>query len=49
VEKKDRTVNEPVQLYVAGNRQPFEIVVNNVKKDEVTGYLAVPKVTMARR
>jgi hypothetical protein len=49
VEKKDRTVNEPVQLYVAGNRQPYEIVVNNVKKDEVTGYLAVPKVTMARR
>ena len=49
VEKKDRTVNEPVQLYVAGNRQPIEIVVNNVKKDEITGYLAVPKVTMARR
>jgi len=49
VEKKDRTINEPVQLYVAGNRQPYEIVVNNVKKDEVTGYLAVPKVTMARR
>jgi hypothetical protein len=49
VEKKDRTVNEPVQLYVGGNRQPYEIVVNNVTKDEVTGYLAVPKVTMARR
>jgi len=49
VEKRDRTVNEPVQLYVANNRQPYEIVVNNVKKDEVTGYLSVPKVTMARR
>jgi flagellar motor protein MotB len=49
VEKKDRTVNEPVQLYVAGNRQPYEIVVNDVKKDEVTGYLAVPKVIVARR
>jgi len=49
VEKKDRTINEPVQLYVAGNRQPVEIVVNDVKKDEVTGYVAVPKVTMARR
>lgn len=49
VEKKDRTVNEPVQLYVAGNRQPYEIVVNSVKKDEVTGYLAVPKVIIARR
>jgi len=49
VEKKDRTVNEPVQLYVAGNRQPVEIVVNDVKKDEVTGYVALPKVTMARQ
>ncbi|HEY9141038.1 MAG TPA: hypothetical protein VIN93_09115 [Bryobacteraceae bacterium] len=49
VEKKDRTINEPVQLYVAGNRQPYEIVVNDVKKNEVTGYLAIPKVTMARR
>ena len=49
VEKKDRTVNEPVQLYVGGNRQPYEIVVNNVKKDEVTGYLAIPKITVARR
>jgi AraC-like DNA-binding protein len=49
VEKRDRTINEPVQLYVAGGRQPYEIVVNNVKKDEVTGYLAVPKVTTAQR
>ncbi len=49
VQKKDRTINEPVQLYVGGARQPYEIVVNNVKKDEVTGYLAIPKVTMARR
>jgi len=49
VEKRDRTINEPVQLYVSGNRQPCEIVVNDVKKDEVVGYLAIPKVTMARR
>jgi chromosome segregation ATPase len=49
IEKKDRSINEPVQLYVGGNRQPYEIVVNSVKKDEVTGYLAIPKVTMARR
>ena len=49
VEKRDRTINEPVQLYLAGNRQPEEIVVNEVKKDEVVGYVAVPKVKMARR
>lgn len=49
LEKRDRTINEPVQLYVSGNKQPYEIVVNEVKKDEVIGYLATPKVKMARR
>ncbi|HYL35824.1 MAG TPA: hypothetical protein VEV17_07925 [Bryobacteraceae bacterium] len=49
VEKKDRTINEPVQLYVAGSRQPYEIVVNQVKKNEVVGYLATPKVKTPRR
>lgn len=49
VEKRDRTINEPVQLYVSDSRQPYEIVVNQVKKDEVVGYLAAPKVKMARR
>ena len=49
VEKRDRTINEPVQLYLAGNRLPEEIVVNEVKKDEVVGYVSIPKVKMARR
>jgi len=49
VEKKDRTINEPVQLYVNGNRQPYEIVVNQVKRDEIVGYLSTPKVTLARQ
>jgi hypothetical protein len=48
VEKRDKTINEPVQLYVAGARLPYEIVVNEVKKDEVVGYLAVPKVAPVR-
>lgn len=48
VEKKDRTINEPVQVYVSGGRQPYEIVVNVVKKNEVVGYLATPKVRIAR-
>jgi hypothetical protein len=48
VEKKDRTLNEPVQLYVAGNRQPYEIVVNQIKNNEVVGYLATPKVKTPR-
>jgi len=49
VEKRDRTVNEPVQLYVGGGHQPYEIVVNEIDKDKIVGYLATPKVKMARR
>jgi len=49
VEKRDRTVNEPVQFYVSKSRQPYEIVVNEVTKDRIVGYLATPKVELARR
>jgi chromosome segregation ATPase len=48
VEKKDRTVNEPVQFYTATARQPYELVVNEVQKDKIVGYLATPKVTVSR-
>lgn len=47
-EKKDRNINEPLQFYVAKARQPYEIVVNEVKKDQVAGYLATPKDQVAR-
>lgn len=49
VEKKDRTINEPVQFYLSRAHQPYEIVVNEVKKDQIMGYLAVPKVLTASR
>src|SRR5579885_3263233 len=49
VEKKDKTINEPVQLYVSDSRQPYEVVVNEIRKDEIVGYLSTPKVKMARR
>jgi ribosomal protein L17 len=48
VEKKDKTVNEPVQFYTSKARQPAEIVVNEVRKDTIVGYLAEPKVQTAR-
>jgi chromosome segregation ATPase len=48
VEKKDKSINEPVQFYVARARIPYEIVVNEVGKDVITGYLATPKVSSAR-
>ena len=49
VEKKDRTINEPVQFYVSRARQPYELVVNEVQKDRIVGYLAVPKLETASR
>lgn len=48
VEKKDRTINEPLQFYVSKARQPYEIVVNQVSKNQIAGYLATPKVQQAR-
>ncbi len=48
VEKRDKTVNEPVQFYTSKAKQPYEIVVNSVKKDIIVGYLSVPKVLNTR-
>lgn len=48
VEKKDKTINEPVQFYTSKARQPYEIVVNEVRKDVIVGYLATPKVQTPR-
>jgi hypothetical protein len=47
-EKKDKSVNEPVQFYTSKARQPYEVVVNDVKKDHISGYLATPKVQTGR-
>jgi chromosome segregation ATPase len=49
VEKKDKSLNEPVQFYTSRARQPYELVVNQVDKDRVVGYLATPKVTLSRQ
>jgi chromosome segregation ATPase len=48
VEKKDKGINEPLQFYVAKAKQPYELVVNEVGKDQITGYLATPKDTTPR-
>ncbi|HWZ29773.1 MAG TPA: hypothetical protein VNX18_00465 [Bryobacteraceae bacterium] len=49
VEKRDKGINEPVQLYVSNSRQPYEIVVNQIGKDQIVGYVSTPKVKLARR
>jgi hypothetical protein len=43
IEKKDKTVGEPIQFYVRGARAPYEIVVFDLGKDEAKGYLSTPK------
>ncbi len=43
VEKRDKTADEPVQFYVKGVPRPYEIVVFDVSKDKVNGYLSTPK------
>lgn len=48
VEKKDKNTNEPVQFYVTGSRLPFELVVNEVIKDQISGYISAPKLMQAR-
>ena len=46
--KKDRTALEPVQFYAAGYRQPYELVVFEVNKNQIKGYLSTPKVQVAQ-
>ena len=48
VEKKDRVINEPLQFMTSKAKQPYELVVNDIKKDTIAGYLAVPKVLNTR-
>jgi hypothetical protein len=45
IEKKDKTVGEPVQFYVKGTARysPYELVVFDVSKNQITGYLSTPK------
>src|SRR5712664_3631903 len=45
IEKRDKTSGEPVQFYVKGSARmaPYEIVVFEVGKNQITGYLATPK------
>jgi hypothetical protein len=48
IAKKDKNVNEPLQFYLRHTNQPYEIVVNDLQKDQIRGYLAAPKVEAPR-
>jgi chromosome segregation ATPase len=52
VEKKDKSINEPVQFYLSRASQPYELVVNEIKKDGggmIVGYVSAPKVQQTRK
>lgn len=48
IEKKDRTMLEPMQFYTGKDRKLYEVVVFGVDKNKVTGYLATPKELIAQ-
>jgi hypothetical protein len=43
LEKKNRSINEPIYFYTRGTRAPLELVINRVEKNKAIGYLSVPK------
>jgi hypothetical protein len=43
IEKKNRDLDEPLQFYTGKSPMLFEVVVNRINKDEVSGYLSAPK------
>jgi hypothetical protein len=43
IEKKDRGAAEPLQFYTGRNRQLYEVVIFEVEKNKVTGYLSTPR------
>jgi len=45
IEKRDKTAGEPVQFYMRGATRmaPYEIVVFDVGKNQIKGYLSTPK------
>jgi hypothetical protein len=48
IEKKDKTAFEPVQFYMMNQRQPTEIVVQQIFKDRIVGYVSTPHNTEER-
>jgi chromosome segregation ATPase len=43
IEKKDKNLDEPVQFYTGKTPVLFELVVNDIEKNKVSGYLSTPK------
>ena len=41
--KKNRALNEPIFFYTSGARLPQELVINKVGKNQISGYVSIPK------
>jgi len=41
--KTNRALNEPVFFYTSGAHLPEELVINKVSKDQISGYVSIPK------
>jgi chromosome segregation ATPase len=47
LEKKNKSINEPIYFFAGGSRQPLELVVNQVSDRKISGYLSAPKAIAA--
>jgi hypothetical protein len=45
VEKKNRTIDEPIFFSVKGSKSFYELVINQVQSGQVKGYISTPKGT----
>jgi chromosome segregation ATPase len=43
IQKKDRNLDEPIQFYTGKDHLLYELVVNDVEKNQIKGYIATPK------
>jgi uncharacterized coiled-coil protein SlyX len=42
-EDKNRQTNQPLIFYTTGSHQPEELVINHVSKNQISGYVSMPK------
>jgi hypothetical protein len=49
--KQNKSINEPVQFYTlkGGQSTPYELVINQITKDSIIGYLSTPKASAGSR
>jgi hypothetical protein len=45
IEKKNRTINEPMFFAVEGSKSFYELVINQVQSGQIKGYISTPKMT----